>query len=106
MTANEIFAKTKTILGKTAKKAAKVSGDAVDYTKLKIQLNATEVELEELYAKIGRIVYERDDSQDTEAIFAEIEKLNEKKAELKSKLDLYKSKKVCEYCGKVKLDVL
>lgn len=99
MTTNEFFVKTKTILGKGAKKAAKVSSDAFDYTKLKIKLNAVEVELEEMYAKIGRIVYEHDETQDTDAICAEIEKLNEKKEELKSKLNLYSGKKVCEFCG-------
>ena len=99
MTTNEFFTKAKSVLGKTAKKAAKVSGDAVDYTKLKIKLNAVEVDLEELYAKIGRIVYEHDETQDTDAICTEIEKLNEKKAEIKAKLDLYAGKRVCEFCG-------
>ena len=96
---NDVLNKVKKILGKTAKKAAKVSGDAVDYTKLKIKLSGINDELDELYAKIGRIVYENDDSQDTDIIFEAIEELRKEKEELKTKMEVYSSKKSCGFCG-------
>jgi len=100
---NDIFSKVKKTLGKTAKKAAKVSGDAVDYTKLKIKLSGINDELDELYAKIGKIVYERDESQNTDVIFEAIEELRKEKEELKEKLESFGNKKSCEFCG-AKLD--
>lgn len=100
---NDIFNKVKKVLGKTAKKAAKVSGDAVDYTKLKIKLSGINDELDELYAKIGKIVYERDESQNTDVIFEAIEELRKEKEELKEKLEAFGNKKSCEFCG-AKLD--
>jgi len=92
MTGNEFLTSAKKVLKKTTKKVVKFSGDAVDYTKIKIKLNAIEAELEELYAKIGRIVYERDESQDTDEIFKSIEELNSQKEDLKEKLETYSKK--------------
>ena len=89
MTSNEFFKGAKNVLKKTTKKVVKFSGDAVDYAKIKIKLNAVESELEELYAKIGRIVYERDESQDTDEICKAIEELNAQKDELKAKMESY-----------------
>jgi len=92
MTGNEFLKSAKNVLKKTTRKVVKFSGDAVDYTKIKIKLNAIESELEELYAKIGRIVYERDESQNTDEICSSIEELNAQKEELKEKLDSYNKK--------------
>lgn len=96
---NDIVAKIKKMVGKTAKKAARFSGDAVDYTKLKIKLSSINDELDEMYAKIGRIVYERDETQNTDEICEAIEALRKEKEEVKAKIELYGNKKFCDSCG-------
>lgn len=96
---NDFVEKIKKMVGKTAKKAAKVSGDAVDYTKLKIKLSGINDELDELYAKIGRIVYEHDETQNTDIICEAIETLRKEKEEVKEKMEAFSNKKSCGFCG-------
>lgn len=89
---NAMVGKFKKVVGKTAKKAAKMSGDAVDYTKLKIKLSSINDELNELYAKIGLIVFERDESQNTDEIFEQIEELRKEKEDIQEKIDAHSNK--------------
>ncbi len=101
---NDIFEKVKKTISKAAKKAAKVSGDTIDYTKLKIKLSDIKDKLDECYAKIGRLVYDGEESDEIENVCNEITALREEEQTLKEKMDAFKNKKVCEECGE-KVDV-
>ncbi len=94
----------KSKLSKTAKGAVKVSNDAIEYTKLKIKLAETRDSIEELYAKIGRGVYEgvvgeNESDVDIESYAAQITELKTLENELTEQLSVVTNKKICPHCG-------
>ncbi len=95
----EVITKVKEAVANTAKKVAKISGEAVDYTKLRLKISEINSKLDEKYAKIGLAVYEDCSEDDIEPICEEISKLREELDELKLKLNEYKNNKVCPGCG-------
>lgn len=96
---NDIIEKVRKTVSKTAKKAARVSGDAIDFTKLKLKLFEIKDKLDDNYAKIGMLVYEGKDSDELEKICDEITTLRDEEAEIKLKLDAFGSKRTCPVCG-------
>ena len=96
---NEVVSKVKKFVGNSAKKAAKFSGDAIDYTKLRIKLFEIRDELDGKYAQVGKIVYEGNEDADVEKICDEITALREQEADIKEKMSVYQSKKTCPECG-------
>ena len=96
---NEIISKVKEAVSSTTKKVVKLSGEAIDYTKLKLKLAEVNSKLDEKYAAIGLAVYEGNDEAEIEAICEEISALRDEIDSLKLKLDDYKNKKTCSACG-------
>ena len=96
----EIIEKVKKAVSKTTKKAIKFSGDALDYTKLKLKIAELSSKLDDKYAQIGLIVYEGNDSEEVDKVCEEISELRETIEELKVKLAEFKNKKTCPNCGK------
>lgn len=96
---NDIIQKVRKVVGRTAKKAAKVSGDTIDFTKLKFKLYDVKDQLDEKYAQIGRLVYDGSDSDEIDAICDAISELRGQEEEIKEKLATYKNKKTCPSCG-------
>ena len=96
----DIILKVKNFAGKTAKKAAKLSGDALDIAKLKLKIVDINSKLDEKYAAIGLAVYEDCDNDEIETICAEISELREELTAYKIKLSEYSGKKTCPECGK------
>ncbi len=96
---SDIIEKVRKAVSKTAKKAAKVSGDTIDYTKLKLKLYDIRDSLDENYAKIGRLVYDGEDSEEIEKTCTVITELRDEEAQIKEKIDALKNRKTCEVCG-------
>ncbi len=97
---NEVIEKVRRAVSKTARKAVKLSGDALDYTKIKLKIAELNSKLDEKYAAIGLAVYEGNTSDEIDKICEEISSLREEINELKLKLSEYKNKKTCSVCGK------
>ncbi len=97
---NEVIEKVKKAVSKTARKAVKISGDALDFTKIKLKIAELNAKLDEKYAAIGMAVYEGNDSEEIDKICEDISDLREEINELKIKLAEYKNKKTCTVCGK------
>ena len=97
---NEVIEKVKRAVSKTARKAVKFSGDAFDYTKIKLKITELNSKLDDKYAKIGLAVYEGNTNEEIDKICEEISSLREEIDELKLKLTEYKNKKTCHVCGK------
>ena len=95
----DIIEKVKSFAGNTAKKAAKLSGDALDIAKLKLKIADINSKLDQKYAAIGLAVYEDSDSEDIEVICNEISELREELTHLKIKVAEYSGKKTCPECG-------
>ncbi len=98
---NEIVEKIKKAVSVTTQKAVKFSGDAVDFTKLKIKIADIKSKLDDKYIQIGMAVYDGNDNGDVEAVCEEIAALREELDEYKRKLSEYKNQKVCSACGEV-----
>ena len=98
---NEILEKIKKTVTLTTQKAVKISGDAVDFTKLKIKIADINSRLDDKYIQIGMAVYDNAENSDIEAICADIAMLREQLEEYKRKLSEYKNQKVCSSCGTV-----
>lgn len=101
---NELFERIKNAVGKTAKDAVKVSGDAVEYTKLKFRIGELNDRIYKLYAELGKIVYMStiDGTGDTDGaddICEEIGLLNRQLEELNAELGSVTNKTVCSTCG-------
>lgn len=95
----EVIAKVKEAVSKTTKKVVKLSGEAIDYTKLRLKISEINSKLDEKYAQIGLAVYEDCSEDDIEPICEEISKLREELDDLKLKLSEYKGSKCCPSCG-------
>ena len=99
-----MFNTVKGMVTKTAKDAAKVSGDAVEYTRLKFKIAEINDEINQKYTSIGMMVYKSTLGEDTEAdsideICAQITELIEKKEEYTEALGRMSNKKTCNACG-------
>lgn len=95
----DIIAKVKEAVSKTTKKVVKISGEAIDYTKLKLKVAEIDSKLDEKYAAIGLAVYEENDEADVETICDEISVLKQERDALKLKIDEYKNQKTCPACS-------
>ena len=100
MELTKLLSKLKKGVKKTTRTVVKISGEALDYTKLKIKISDIESELDERYMAIGMAVYEDSDEADIDAICSEISELREERAQLKAELNEYKCQKICYECGK------
>lgn len=96
---NEIIGKVKDAVSATTKKVVKLSGEAFDYTKLRIRISEINSKLDEKYAAIGLAVYENNEDAQIETLCDEIAALRAELYELKLKLDEFKNKKSCPECG-------
>lgn len=89
---------------KTAKAAAKKSGDIVEVTKLNISIGAEEDKIEKLYKQIGKEVFNK--YQDIEQIpvdiksyCEEIQKHMENIAQMRNKINELRKIKYCPSCN-------
>ena len=103
---NEFFDKVKSIVTKTAKDAVKVSGDAVEYTKLKFKISELNDKIYKLYAELGKIVYESTadgmgDADGVEYICEQISMYRVQLEELNVELASVTNKMNCSSCGAV-----
>ena len=94
-----ILDSVKKTLTKTAKDAAKVSGDLVEQTKLKIKAIDIKDEIDSRYTQIGKLYYgvvenENDDAEKIEKLVGEITELKGALAEIEAEIKI--SKKVCK----------
>ena len=99
MELTKLLSKLKKGFKKTTQTVVKISGEALDYTKLKIKISEIETELDEKYLAIGMAVYEDSTETDVDEICAEISELRAKLSELKDEINEYKCQKVCPECG-------
>ena len=97
---NEIISKVKDAVSATTKKVVKLSGEALDYTKIRIKISDINSKLDEKYAAIGLAVYEGNEEAQIETLCEEISSLRSELSELKLKLDEFKNKKNCPVCSK------
>ena len=101
---NNMFETVKNMLSKTAKDAVRVSGNAVEYTKLKLKLSQIKEELKESYAEIGKIVYQANlgenvDDSKLEGLYSKITDGLAQMKECEYELNNNFNKKVCDSCG-------
>ena len=96
---NDVVEKIKGFVSNTTKKAVKFSGDAIDYTKLKLKIADIKSKLDDKYAEIGLAVYENQDDGNIEMICEDISKLRDELEEYKIKLAEYRNQKTCNSCG-------
>ncbi len=96
---NDVIERIKAAVSSTTKKAVKLSGEAIDFTKIKIKIADLNSKLDDKYAQIGLAVYEGEDSENIEIICDEIKALRDELEEYKLKLSDYRSKKACTSCG-------
>ena len=97
---SDFINKVKVAVSKTTKTVAKLSGEAIDFTKLKLKVTELESALNEKYSAIGLAVYEEDEDTDIELLCDEITALKCELENVKLKLDDYRNKKECPECGK------
>ncbi len=100
----EWFEKVKKSVTKTAKGAVKVSGDALEYTKIKIKLSDINSSIDELYSKIGKSMYKSlktgaEPQIDVEEIVAKIDELKAEANVLEGNLAQVTNKVTCPACG-------
>ena len=100
MELTKLLSKLKKGVKKTTQTVVKISGEALDYTKLKIKISDIESELDERYMAIGMAVYEDNGETDIDAICSEISELREELSELKAEINEYKCQKICYECGR------
>ncbi|MBO5007434.1 MAG: hypothetical protein J6D26_01200 [Clostridia bacterium] len=96
----DIIEKVKNTVALTYRKAAKLSGEAIDYTKIKLKISELNAKLDDKYAQIGIAVYESDETADIDSICSEIADLKEQINDLNIKLCEFKNQKTCSLCGK------
>jgi len=96
----DIIERVKKAVSKTTKTVVRISGEALDYTKLKFKISEINSKLDDKYMAIGLAVYEDNDEAEIEAICEEITSLRTEKDELTLKLNEFKSMKTCPECGK------
>ncbi len=99
-----VFDNIKKIASKTAKDAVKVSGDAVEFTKLKFKLAELNDKIDNEYTEIGKAVYKSSfgDDIDSDAIQERCSIINQLKAEVaevEDEISAVTNKKQCPRCG-------
>ncbi len=99
-----IFKTIKEMVTKTAKDAVKISGDAVEYTKLNYKLSELKDDLKDTYAQIGMLVYqtsggEETDTEKLEELCARVTELNDEIEILTASINAMSNKKICSSCG-------
>ena len=96
----DIIERVKKAVSKTTQTVVRISGEAIDNTKLKFKISEINSKLDEKYMAIGLAVYEDSDEAQIEDICEEINVLRQKKDELVLQLNEFKNVKVCSECGK------
>ena len=99
-----IFDNIKKVATKTAKDAVKVSGDAVEYTKLRFKLAEINDKINSEYLKIGEEIYkssigidiDEDSVKESCSVITEL-KVNAK--DIESEISELTNKTVCPYCN-------
>lgn len=99
-----IFESVKKTLTKTAKGAAKASGELVEQTKLKLKVIDIKDEINTRYTKIGELYYnvaeyELDCGDSISDLVDEIRALKEELAEVEEEIKKNKSLNKCSTCG-------
>ena len=94
----------KSFASKTAKDAVKVSGEAVEFTKLKFKLAELNDKINNEYINIGKAVYKSSigvevDSDEMQQKCNLISELKVQTAELESEIAQITNKKQCPFCG-------
>ena len=100
MTFFDSFKKT---VSKTTKDVVKVSGDAVEFTKLKLKISEINDKIEKAYTEIGKEMYKSsvDEQVDAELVEQKCEFITNLKLEcskLEDELALLTNKKICPNC--------
>lgn len=101
---NDYLERAKRTAVKGANIAIQKTGEAVEWTKLSVAVNAKQYDLEKEYAKLGRILYDsyQDNSSsvaDCEQQCAVITAVKKELEELEEKLQQLKKKRTCPSCG-------
>ena len=99
-----IIDNVKNFASKTAKDAVKVSGDAVEFTKLKFKLADLNEKINDEYVSIGKAIYKSSlgidfDSEQIQQMCNEISELKVQVSELESEISVITNKKQCPYCN-------
>lgn len=94
----------KKVVTKTAKDAAKVSGELVEQTKLKLKVIELKDEINERYTKIGQLYYtsaeyEVDNGDKINSIINEIKALKSDLEKVEDEVKRNKSIKKCNVCS-------
>lgn len=98
-----ILDSVKKVVTKTAKDAAKVSGELVEQTKLKLKLIELKDAINERYTKIGELYYitseyELDNSDKIVSLVSEIKALKAELEDVEAEVKRNKSIKKCNVC--------
>ena len=101
-----ILENIKGVVAKTTKDVVKVSGTAVEFTKLKYKLGEVKDQIKNKYSQIGEIVYKSNVNEDVdkdriENICDEITELLKKADEYETAINKTSNKKTCPSCGHV-----
>ncbi len=89
---------------KAAGKVAKKSGEVFEVSKLTLSIAAANNEIDEEYEKIGKLIYEayKNDSMQSEDVTVHCALIDSKLAEieeLRGKLNVVKSQRICPNCN-------
>ncbi|MBQ6999329.1 MAG: hypothetical protein IJN62_06050 [Clostridia bacterium] len=111
-----VFDSVKKVVTKTAKDAAKVSGELVEQTKLKLKVVELKDEINERYKKVGELYYtateyELDNGDKINSLISEIKALKSELEDVEAEVKRNKSIKKCsvydaengaedDYCSK------
>lgn len=100
------FEDVKSVLTKTAKDAAKVSGEVTQQAKLRLKATHIKSEIESCYTRIGELYYgavecEQDNGEKISSTMEEIKALKEELEELEEKISKNKGVKKCSVCDAV-----
>lgn len=100
------FEDVKSVLTKTAKDAAKVSGEVAQQAKIKLKATHIKGQIENCYTRIGELYYgsvecEQDNGEKISATMEEIKALKEELEELNAQSPKNKYVKKCTFCDAV-----
>lgn len=93
---------------RTAKAAAKKSGEIVEITKLNVNISIEEEKITKAYTEIGRIIYRSSENagypESIKELCKKIEIYEQKITQMKQKILELKNVKICKKCG-AELDI-
>ena len=91
-------------LKESSERTLKKSTDLIDISRINIVIATKKNEKDEVYRKIGRLVYKKYKkealkSKDVKDLFDEVEKLNKEIKELNKQVSAINREKTCPHCG-------